>query len=58
MSADNSGDHRIRVSNDDGVYDEAARTDLVTRGIANEARFSWTRCASETLAFYRTLLAR
>lgn len=39
-------------------YDEAARTDLVTRGIANEARFSWTRCASETLAFYRTLLAR
>jgi glycosyltransferase involved in cell wall biosynthesis len=38
-------------------YDEPARAGLIARGRANEARFSWARCAEETLQFYRTLLA-
>jgi len=37
-------------------YDEPVRVDLIARGRTNEARFSWARCADETLRFYRSLL--
>lgn len=39
-------------------YDEPARMALIGKGTINEARFSWARCADETLAFYQRLLAQ
>jgi glycosyltransferase involved in cell wall biosynthesis len=36
--------------------DEALRSDLVMRGCQRASRFSWERCAAETLAVYQDLL--
>lgn len=38
------------------VVDEALRCDLRQRGLARAQRFSWRRCAQETLTVYETLL--
>ncbi len=39
------------------VEDEALRRELRARGLARAATFTWSRCASETLAFWRRALA-
>lgn len=39
------------------VYSDARRAELVQRGTARARRFSWRRCADETLAIYRRLAA-
>jgi glycosyltransferase involved in cell wall biosynthesis len=38
------------------LVDEALRSDLVMRGCQRASRFSWERCAAETLAVYQELL--
>lgn len=39
------------------VEDEAWRRDLIERGLARAATFSWKRCASQTAAVYRAALS-
>lgn len=39
------------------VSDSALRADLVAGGHLQTARFSWDRCAKETLGYYRSVLA-
>lgn len=39
------------------VFDDQRKAELVQRGTARGARFSWTRCAQETRKIYRDLLA-
>lgn len=39
-----------------GLEDEVWRTSAVAEGLAQAARFSWRRCATETLVAYRAAL--
>ena len=39
------------------VFDGQRKAELVQRGTARRARFSWARCAQETRQIYRNLLA-
>jgi phosphatidylinositol alpha-mannosyltransferase len=37
------------------LADEARRAELRARGLAQARKFSWTRCAEETLAVYESV---
>ena len=50
-SADEFAAAMSRVLNDEGL-----RNDFVMRGCQRASRFSWERCAAETLAVYHELL--
>lgn len=43
---------------DELTADEALRADLVTKGRARAAEFTWTRTATETMAAHRSLLGK
>lgn len=45
----------IREALERTCLDEKHRLDLVARGMARQAQFSWERCAKETLAVYQGL---
>lgn len=46
----------MRVAMENVLYSDERRSDLVQRGYEQEAKFSWAKCADETLAVYRSLL--
>ena len=41
-----------------GLEDESWRVGAVTKGLAQSSKFSWERCAKETMAVYRELAVR
>lgn len=41
-----------------GLEDESWRVGAVTKGMAQSSKFSWERCAKETMAVYRELAVR
>lgn len=53
---DPSDPETIRVAIERVVYSSARRNELVNRGNARRAIYSWQRCAKETLDVYRSIL--
>ncbi|WP_245881394.1 glycosyltransferase family 4 protein [Thalassospira marina] len=53
---DPTEDEAIRVAMENVLYSNERCLDLVQRGYSQEAKFSWAKCADETLAIYRSLL--
>ena len=46
----------MRAAIESVLESRARRDELVTKGYARCALFSWTRCAKETLHIYRSLM--
>jgi glycosyltransferase involved in cell wall biosynthesis len=46
----------IRVAMEEVLYSSVARNKLIQAGFNRCRSFSWSRCAAETAAIYRTLL--
>ena len=47
----------IRKALEDTLFNESLLEDLKKRGLQRESIFSWDKCASETVAVYRSLLS-
>ena len=41
-----------------GIEDESWRVEAIAKGLAQSSKFSWERCAKETMAVYRELAVR
>ncbi len=49
-------DRSMRAALEQIVYDTTTRERLIRDGLARAAQFTWQRCATETLAVYRSLV--